>query len=247
MNQDEAWLFGDGACKGNPGPGGYGSILLINERVIELGGREELTTNNVMELSALFFGLQRLASEGLKTKALLKIFFDSKYVLSGAKAWRFGWSRKNWLTSEGAEVKNRYLWKDLHDLMSSFPKTLKIEYFYVPGHTGIVGNERVDQIASDFAEEKFPILFDGSVKEYDCDLSLGLERAETFVLHNHHSKSPSDNSKAAAYYLSLVGGQVYRDSTWSQCEARVKWVAGAKYKKIKSPKEEKETLAKWGF
>lgn len=246
MNQDEVWLFGDGACKGNPGPGGYGAVLLSSEKVIELGGFEALTTNNVMELSSLLKALQRFSVEDFERCSVLKIFFDSKYVLSGAKAWRFGWSRNNWLTSEGAEVKNRYLWKDLHDLLSRFPKTVRVEYFYVPGHSGVEGNERVDQIASGFAEGGEPDLYEGSLSNYAYDFSVGIERAEVFSLDKSRSFSKVAASQSV-YYLSYVGGQLYRDSSWSQCEARVKGVTGAKYKKIQSVKEEEETLKKWGL
>jgi len=242
MSMDqEIWIFGDGACKGNPGPGGWGCIVAEADRVWELGGGLELTTNNQMELQALASALALLHRERPVATGV-KVFFDSKYVINGAQFWRHGWSRKAWRTSLGEDVKNVEEWKDISALLDQLTKTYKFKWYFVEGHAGIEGNERVDQIASDFAEFKNPDLYQGSRKEYGVDLSLGIERAEAIT----KAKPVKRGGPARpAYYLSCINGRVFKDSSWAACEARVKGVSGAKFKKVHSAEEEQEVIRGW--
>jgi ribonuclease HI len=245
ISTDEIWIFGDGACKGNPGPGGWGVLAASSERLTEWGGYEELSTNNIMELTALLKALELIEGGSFSAKKI-RIYFDSKYVLSGAKAWRFNWDRNGWLTAEGAEVKNRLLWKEIHERLKALSERFQFEYFYVPGHSGVAGNERVDEIASGFAEGLPPELYQGELKTYGLDLSDGLKLAEEFSLDRNRT-SAAKKLASKAYYLSVIAGQVFRDDTWKLCEARVKGVAGARYKKVSSAEEESECLKKWGL
>ena len=132
----------DGACKGNPGPGGWGAILEAAGKVKEMSGGEPLTTNNRMELMAAISGL-----EALTEPCNIVLFTDSQYVRQGLTEWMPGWIRKNWKTAGGSPVKNRELWERLH------AATLKhtIDWRWVKGHSGDPDNERVDQLARDAA------------------------------------------------------------------------------------------------
>lgn len=234
-------VFGDGASKGNPGPGGWGVIVAGKSRVVELGGGAESSTNNQMELRALLEALQFLNEYAL-TSDQVHFYWDSQLVLSGAKAWRFGWRKRAWTTSQGEAVKNRELWEAI-DAKLDLLKGVSLEFFHVKGHAGIPGNERVDKIASDFAEGGKPELYDGPKSNYPIDLHAQLP-SEPFEVQEKRS---FETKKAPAYYLSLIAGKLFRDETWAACEARVKGVSGAKYKKVHSPEEEKQVLENWGL
>jgi ribonuclease HI len=243
MSSDFELLIGDGACKGNPGPGGWGLIYVSGGKVYESGGAKASTTNNEMELQAFCEGLS--LAKASASQAELKLYWDSKYVLSGASAWVYGWAKKGWKNKEGEDVKNRELWKEILSLLLDLKKTRELSFYYVPGHSGFPGNERVDAIASSLAEGNAVDFYLGSLPNYFISYDSGLDSIEPFQYQsNFQSKS---NSKAKAYYISYVGGQIYRDDSWAQCEARVKGTSGAKYKKVKSEAEEKEALKKWGL
>ncbi len=138
-------LFSDGACKGNPGPGGFGFILRDNAsaKEVEGSGGASRTTNNRMELRAVIHGL-----ELLKSPCAVKIVSDSQYVLKGLSEWMPGWKRKGWKTSTKAPVKNADLWKKLDALQQSH----KLDFHWVRGHQGHAENERCDQLACVAAE-----------------------------------------------------------------------------------------------
>ena len=158
-----AIVFVDGASSGNPGPGGWGTIIALpGGEVMELGGREVPTTNNRMELSAIIHGLKYLE----KFSNPIKVYSDSSYVIRGITQWVWGWKKKGWITAEGKEVANTDLWK----LLFSLTHQKKIEWHYVRGHSGIPGNERADQIAVAFSQN-FPIqLYRGAYSQYPIRL-----------------------------------------------------------------------------
>jgi ribonuclease HI len=131
--------FTDGACKGNPGPGGWGVWLRFGEREKELHGGALDTTNNRMELQAVIEAL------GALTKPCqVRVHTDSQYVQKGMTEWIAGWKRKNWRTSAGAAVKNADLWQTLDAAAARH----RIEWIWVRGHNGHDGNERADALAN---------------------------------------------------------------------------------------------------
>ncbi len=136
-------LFTDGACKGNPGPGGWGTLIRFGEHEKELSGGEKLTTNNRMELMAAIEGLKALTRP---CKVILST--DSKYVMDGITKWVHGWQRKNWRTADNKPVKNVELWQAL--VAATAPH--QVEWKWVKGHSGHPENDRADKLASDAAE-----------------------------------------------------------------------------------------------
>ena len=132
-------IFTDGACKGNPGPGGWGVWLKYGEVEKELCGGERSTTNNRMELTAVIRALQ-----ALKRRCEVQLHTDSKYVQQGITAWIHGWKKNGWRTSDKKPVKNDDLWKELDALAQQHD----IDWRWVKGHAGHEGNERADQLAN---------------------------------------------------------------------------------------------------
>ena len=131
-------LFTDGACSGNPGPGGWGAILRMGDREKELSGGEPATTNNRMELMGVISGL-----EALKWPCKVKLYTDSKYVLDGATKWIHGWKKNGWRTADKKPVKNVELWQRLDAARAAH----KIDWIWVKGHSGHIENERADELA----------------------------------------------------------------------------------------------------
>jgi ribonuclease HI len=137
-------IFTDGACKGNPGPGGWGALLRIGSTEKELSGGEAHTTNNRMELMAAICGL-----EALKRPCAVILTTDSRYVMDGLTKWIHGWQRNGWKTADRKPVKNADLWQEL--LAAAKPH--EIDWRWVKGHSGHDENERVDQLACAEAEK----------------------------------------------------------------------------------------------
>lgn len=139
-NQDLQFveIFSDGACSGNPGPGGYGTILRFGNQEKELSGFAELTTNNRMELLGAIVGL-----ESLKRPCRVRLTTDSQYLVKGMTEWVGGWQRNHWRNSKKEEVANRDLWERLLVL----GKKHQIEWVWVRGHDGHLENERCDALA----------------------------------------------------------------------------------------------------
>jgi ribonuclease HI len=133
-------LFTDGACSGNPGPGGWGAILRSGAHETELSGGEPATTNNRMELMAVIEALN-----ALKKPSAVTIHTDSRYVMDGASKWLIGWKKKGWKTADKKPVKNEDLWRALDDAMARHD----IHWIWVAGHSGHPENERADQLARD--------------------------------------------------------------------------------------------------
>jgi ribonuclease HI len=229
-------IFADGACSGNPGPGGWSSIIVLgNGTVLELGGRDPQTTNNRMELMAVIQPLQDLGPQRID------VFTDSSYVIRGITQWIWAWMKRNWISAEGKDVANADLWKQL--LAATRGK--EIEWKFVKGHAGIPGNERVDEIAVAFAKGKQPQLYRGPLSNYNIAIH---DIPENTSLPDRKPTDKDTKSKAKAYsYLSLVGGILMRHSTWPECERRVKGRPGTKFKKAMSAEEEIQILSAWGY
>lgn len=132
----------DGACKGNPGPGGWGVLIRMGAREKELSGGEKLTTNNRMELMAAIEGLN-----ALKRPCRVTLSTDSRYVMDGLTKWIHGWRKNGWKTSDKKPVKNADLWQKLIDAAAPH----RVEWVWVKGHAGHPDNERADTLASDAA------------------------------------------------------------------------------------------------
>ena len=132
----------DGACKGNPGPGGWGALLRFGAKEREMSGGETPTTNNRMELMAAIKAL-----EALKAPCRVTLSTDSRYVMDGLTKWIHGWQRNGWRTADKKPVKNAELWQAL--LAAAKPH--RIEWTWVKGHAGHPDNERADRLASDAA------------------------------------------------------------------------------------------------
>jgi len=132
-------IFTDGACKGNPGPGGWGAILRMGPYEKELWGGERDTTNNRMELTAAIRGL-----EAMKRPITARVYTDSQYVLKGISEWIHGWKRNGWKTADKKPVKNADLWQTLDQLARQH----KLEWIWVKGHSGHPENERADALAN---------------------------------------------------------------------------------------------------
>ncbi len=146
--QSNITIFTDGASSGNPGPGGWGTIVSYDNQVIELGGREDKTTNNRMELQAVLEGLLFIIEQRANSQPIV-LFTDSSYVANGITTWIKGWQRKNWTTSQGGLVANVDIWKRLAQILGDVHLTIK----NISGHSGIPGNERADQIATGYIKD----------------------------------------------------------------------------------------------
>jgi ribonuclease HI len=133
-------IYTDGACRGNPGPGGWAALLTMGGREREISGAEALTTNNRMELTAVIRAL-----EALKRPVAARIYTDSEYVRRGITEWVPTWKARGWRTSDRKPVKNQDLWQRLDELNARH----QIEWRWVPGHAGVPGNERVDRLANE--------------------------------------------------------------------------------------------------
>lgn len=141
---NEVVIYADGACKGNPGPGGWGAWIRYDKHEKELFGAEPLTTNNRMELTAVIRAL-----EALKRPCKIKVYTDSVYVQKGISEWIIGWKARNWRTSDKKPVKNDDLWRELDVLVQQH----QIQWIWVKGHAGDIGNERADMLANKGVEQ----------------------------------------------------------------------------------------------
>ncbi len=139
-------IFTDGACRGNPGPGGYGCIIISNDTVEELKGGLKNTTNNIMEMTAAIVALKQL-----KEPCEVELTTDSQYLIKGMTEWMKGWIKKNWVNSQKQPVKNKNLWLELLDLS----KKNKITWKWVRGHSGHPENERADALANEAIDDLY--------------------------------------------------------------------------------------------
>jgi len=140
MPSSRVEIFTDGACRGNPGPGGWGAIIRSEGKETELNGAQSDTTNNRMELQAVISALQQL-----NQACDIHVTTDSRYVMDGIQQWLVNWKRNGWKTAAKKPVKNEDLWKQLDNLVEQH----SVSWEWVKGHSGHVENERVDQLAND--------------------------------------------------------------------------------------------------
>ena len=234
-------LYTDGACSGNPGPGGYGSIVIADlKHVNELGGRFVPSTNNRMELQAVISGLDFILSQKI-SNFQVQVYTDSVYVIRGITQWVFGWKRNGWKNSAGAAVINQDLWEELLSLVQKISS--KIQWDYVRGHNNDPGNERCDEIAVTFSKNDSIDLYNGAAAYYAFDVTMP---AKTEPIPENNSRKKTPGEKKASWYLSLINGVVTKYSTWSECEAQVKGRPAVKFKKVSSSTEEAELMKSWG-
>jgi len=142
---NEIEIFTDGACRGNPGPGGWGALLKFQNKEKELLGCEADTTNNRMELTAVIKALNSLKHD----RHPVRIITDSRYVMDGIEKWVPAWKQRNWKTAARKPVKNVDLWKQLDEAVNKY----EISWQWVKGHSGHPGNEAADQLANDAIDE----------------------------------------------------------------------------------------------
>jgi ribonuclease HI len=245
MESHATLVFTDGACSGNPGPGGWGVIIVSPDgQVTELGGHEPETTNNRMELTAVGKALRHLE----RTPGPLHILTDSTYVIQGITRWAFGWSKRGWKTADGGDVANAAYWKRLMALLAERRQSFSgeaaaIEWKYVRGHVGVPGNERVDEIAVAFSKGRRPALYSGPLSGYGIAVH---DLPDDTSIPEEKTRQREGASSKAYSYLSEVGRTVKRHATWAACERRVKGVPGARFKKTRSAQEEARVLEEWG-
>lgn len=174
-------IYTDGSSRGNPGPGGWAAVILTDKEVIELGGREDLTTNNRMELSGALMGLREVSSsqfqvsseeiQQLETKNLklktVEVCTDSQYVKKGMTEWIDGWIKRGWKGSTKKPVLNQDLWQALKKEEDRLKNSgVKVLWKYVPGHSGVPLNERADVIATMCADDAQIDLYRGLKSDY---------------------------------------------------------------------------------
>ena len=144
MLDNKIYLYTDGACSGNPGPGGYAALIVKDNQEFVVAGYEKMTTNNRMEMMAVIEGLKEI-----KAGSEVKLVSDSNYVLNGLKDWVSNWKKRGWKTASNKAVKNKELWVELDNLSKDY----KLEYIKVKGHSGHKYNERVDLLAKEQIQE----------------------------------------------------------------------------------------------
>ncbi len=245
-SKEKVAIFTDGSSRGNPGPGGWGAVIVFSgeeekeSKVVEIGGGEKETTNNRMEMMAVIGSLEHALKHYAEENNLpsLIIYTDSSYLINGITGWVKSWERSGWRKKDGDLVKNKDLWEKLVGLVKNF----SISWEHVEGHAGIVGNERADKIACMFADGEEPKLKELSFKDYGEDI-LSLEKRTSSV--ESRDKKRSTSSKRVYSYVSLVDGDVRTHKSWEECKERVKRVSGARFKKVYSRVEEKSLVREW--
>jgi len=243
MSEMPIVAFADGAAKGNPGPGGWGVIVVVpSGEVTELAGRVPHTTNNRMELTAVIEALRWMRA----APGPVALHTDSTYVIRGIREWIHAWRRRGWKTIEGKDVVNRDLWEELAALAGARGPAGKVEWHFVRGHSGIPGNERVDEIAEGNASGRPPTLYRGPLVRYGVAVMDIPEDTRTPTRKPGGAATRGKKKVPAYSYLSLVDGQLMRHTTWAECERRVKGRTGARFKKATNAADESVILRSWG-
>jgi ribonuclease HI len=219
-----ATAYADGSCLGNPGPGGWGvHVQFEDSRVVDLGGGEQHTTNNRMELRAAIEAVR-----ATRECEAVTVIVDSEYVKRGITGWVAGWKKNGWRTRTGAAVLNQELWQELDELADK-----RITWQWTRAHVGTAGNERVDTIARWFAE--------GMGRTRRASRPAPAERSQPQPRIQQSRRS----NPAGTRYLSLIDGIAMRHRTWPECQDRVSGVARARYRKALSDDEERKILQEW--
>lgn len=226
MIRNSIKIFTDGSSRGNPGPGGFGAIIVYGDKVEEIGGREENTTNNRMELIAAIRALEKVDEilKSFKPQALSsKLYSDSAYLINGITKWVYGWKKNGWKTKAKQGVENQDLWKALDKLVAD----KQIEWQKVEGHSGHGANERCDEIATSFADNLNPKLYSGLASNYKISLEIDIP------------------AKKEILYVSFVDEVGKIHSSWLDCELEVLGKSGARFKKVRSREEAQKIIADW--
>lgn len=235
MKNNKVTIFTDGSSRGNPGRGGWSALIIFHDdsgqiNLKEIGGREDMTTNNRMEIKAAIQGLS-----SLKEKSEVTLYTDSSYLINGITKWVSDWKKNDWKTKTKKDVLNVDLWEKLDEVNDIHDVSWK----YVGGHIGVKGNERCDEIATKFADNEDVQLYSGPLSGYDHGDILNVSFDEEKLSQKEINKNKSVKNKGKAYsYVSKVGGKVEFHKTWADCEKRVKGVSGAKFKKSFSQEDE---------
>lgn len=236
-------IFTDGSSRGNPGSGGWGAVVVAGEKVVELGGGEDHTTNNRMEMQAVISAIDFLIEYELLTLNFkCVVYTDSSYVINGITKWVSGWKARGWLTLQKEQVLNRDLWEKMSYLLEDMPGDEKIQWKLLKGHAGVPGNERCDEIATAFADKKKIKLYDGPLANYKIDITSVAHDAEKLSIHRASKKR---SSQKAYSYVSKVNGKIAVDKSWQECEKRVKGVSGTKYKKSFNKTDEEAIIKEY--
>lgn len=241
----EITIFTDGSSRGNPGPGGYGAVIVFvdENKIAEQGGHSVLTTNNRMEIMAAIDSLRYVKDED----AQITIYTDSVYLINGITKWVYGWEKNGWKTATKSDVENVDLWKDLLTAIRHLRGT--VEWRKIDGHTGVAGNERADVIATHYADGEKVLLFKGARSMYESLQGknflnlIGTEKEKT--IKEKEKKTKSKTTTPAYSYVSSVNGIINADKTWAECEKRVKGAKNSKHKKVFSKQEEQELIQEW--
>lgn len=235
---EKIFIYSDGACSGNPGPGGWAAVIVMpDNRVLELGGGERATTNNRMEMLGAIAALSSVAGR----PEPVKLYTDSGLLINGITKWISGWKQKGWLTAAGQPVANRDLWERLDALAQE--RKRRLSWAHVKGHAGHDINERCDVIAVAFSKGGRPALYDGPA--IGCGYSLFEPGPEHMRGADSGKKKSSSKKIKGGFYISLVGGRLERHATWDQCKGRVHGVPGARFKKVASAEDEQAALKLW--
>lgn len=233
-----AYIFSDGSSRGNPGPSGWGSVVFVDDRVEEIGGFENLSTNNAMEIRASIEALKFLRNFPNK----IVMLSDSTYLKQGITLWIPKWRENGWQTANKQDVKNQNEWRELDELIGQRPEGGSVIWKKVPGHSGVLGNERADKIATGFALRRPPNLFSGYATDYFFAFDPAKFINEPLIVKQQKNSKKDKNS---FYYLSLVGGVLQRHTSWQDCENRTLGVSGARYKRVFNEAEEASVLKGW--
>jgi ribonuclease HI len=246
------WIaFCDGACSGNPGPGGWAALIwsVDSNQIWELGGGEDSTTNNRMEMTAALKALQFFQTQANSSKDVLWLLSDSSYVVRGIEDWVPNWKARGWQKSDGEAVANVDLWKQLE---AEAADVEKLKLVHIMGHSGVAENERVDEIAVAFSKKTSIKLFSGVKKDYPVAGFFNLRGATVAVWAKQikdasqsgpKKKSSSTPKGPGTYYVSVVKGEIQTHADWADCEKRVKGTSGARFKKVKNKEGEESFLA----
>jgi len=248
-------IFTDGSSRGNPGPGGWGSVVIMSNddgiqnkaQVTELGGGEQHTTNNRMELMAAIRGLEKATSQKsiVDGESQIKIYSDSSYVINGITKWVHGWKTNGWKTKTKNDVVNVDLWMMLDAVVAQIGAR-NISWEYVGGHIGVAGNERCDVIATEHADGDHVQLYEGELSGYQIPNILNVSH-DTLKLKAKKAGSKKASSKIKAHsYVSAVGGKIEIHHTWAECEKRVKGTRGARFKKSLDSQNEQQIIEEFG-
>jgi ribonuclease HI len=220
MKDDSVKIYTDGSSRGNPGPGGYGAIVISKDSVFEIGGKEDTTTNNRMEILSAIEALGHVLNSMNDVRKVI-IYSDSAYLVNGATQWLHGWKIKNWVTASKSPVLNKDLWERLDTYLSK----LSVVWEKVAGHSGHMLNERADEIATSFALNLPTELYRGTIESY-----IPLR---------------SGNSKSKTLYACLVDGKEAVLESWKECSERVHGKSGARWKKVRNKTEAENQFRLW--